>query len=205
MIKIQAYENTSEFPKELQGYQSIEVLECDSKTKKHGLIYYCILDGVLETVEYGGRNIDCLARLYRRNPSIDTLLTVYESEGAKVDNFAPYANSKYLIRKLFGSMEGKSFEEALSYVGEHIRRFQGAKRDEEYGRILHTEYGIIVGSSTPLIRRYSDNPKKNTFDIVEIIVKVSLHSQEELKKWYSLNDNRKNLVKYALEKIGESR
>ena len=33
----------------------------------------------------------------------------------------------------------------------------------------------------------------------------ALACEEELKKWYSLNDNRKNLVKYALEKIGESR
>ena len=205
MITISEYKNTDDFPEELKTASSIDVLEYDIANKKHGMYYYCVIDGKLITVEYLGRILYCLTGLYRNSTCRAVIIDSYEQAGAKIKDFTPYAEEKYLIRKLFRLKEGCTIEEALSFIRENIQNLQGTKNREANNRILFADYGIIVGYDKPLIRRYSDNEKKNTFDLVDINVKVSLHSRYQLKEWYMDMENRKNLTGYALEKIGKDR
>ena len=202
MIEIQN-SNKNELPEQLNGYTSIEVVEVIGKRDgSHDVLYYCVLDGILTKVLSKGSLNVCLSTLFRQNTLSDRIQETYSRSSEGITGFRPYKSFRSLINKLFSRFEGQSIHEALDNLSTCIRQYQGGA---DTSQILNPEYGIIIGYEKPDIRRYSDNPKKNTFDVIDIVVKVTLHSNNDLKEWYQEENNRKNLINYALEKIQESK
>ena len=202
MIEIQN-SNKNELPEQLNGYTSIEVVEVVGKRDgSHDVLYYCVLDGILTKVLCKGSLNVYLSTLFRQNTLSDRIQETYSRSSEGITGFRPYKAYRSLINKLFGRFEGRSIDEALDNLSTCIRQYQGGADSKQ---VLHPELGIIVGYDKPDIRRYTDNDRKNTFDIVDIIIKTTMSDPKYLKEWYDDDSNRSALVSYALDKISNNR
>ena len=203
MIEIKNSSKINELPAQLSGYNSIEVVEVVGKRdSSHDVLYYCVLDGILTKVLSKGSLNVCLSTLFRQNTLSDRIQETYSRSSEGITGFRPYKSYRSLINKLFGRFEGQSIDEALDNLSTCIIQYQGAKTDSKR---LYPDCDIIVGFEKPDIRRYTENEKKNTFDVVDIVIKTTLSSPKELKEWFSGKNNRQAVVKYALDKISKSK
>ena len=203
MIEIQNCIKTDEPPKELKGYESIEVLEvAGKKDGSHDVLYYCVLDGILTKVMSRGSINSYLSTSFRRGNLRNKIQDLYAVSSKDITGFRPYKSFRSLINKLFLRFEGCSIDEALLNLSSCIRQYQGGA---DSNQVLRPEFGIIVGFEKPDIRRYSDNDRKDTFDIVDIVIKTTMSDPKYLKEWYDDDNNRRALVLYALDKISNNR